>query len=39
VFPGDVSSGLRDFVVDATAVGVGIFAASTLIRMRRRRYQ
>jgi VanZ family protein len=30
---------LSDFVVDATAVCVGIFAGSTLTRMRRRRYQ
>jgi len=28
-----------DFVVDATAVCVGIFAGSTLTRMRGRRYQ
>jgi VanZ family protein len=30
---------LSDFVVDATAVCAGIFAGSTLSRMRRRRYQ
>jgi VanZ family protein len=28
-----------DFVVDATAVCVGVFVGSTLIRMRRRRYR
>ena len=38
MFPGDVSSGLRDFVV-VDRCGVGIFAGSALIRMRRRRYQ
>jgi VanZ family protein len=30
---------LSDFIVDATAVCAGIFAGSTLTRMKRRRYQ